>query len=182
MNKKLKWTLIVLVSMVIILSGLFKYLQYQTKKASPEGIAEYTKNGKQLSVFYCRPSVRNRIIFDSLVPYGKIWRTGANEPTTFTSGTEIKIGDKTLSAGTYTLWSIPNKDTWSVIFNSKQYGWGVNFGGEASREPQYDVLTTTVPVEKLINQVEQLSISFEDSSDLKMVLAWEKTRVAVPIK
>lgn len=157
-------------------------MQAQTKKASPEGTAEYVKNGKQISVFYCRPSVRGRVIFDSLVPYGQVWRTGANEATTFTTGTAITIGDKPLPAGTYTLWTIPGKDTWSIILNSKQYGWGVSFGGVPSREPEADVLTVTVPSEKLNDKIEMFTISFEDSTDLKMVLAWDKTRVAVPIK
>jgi hypothetical protein len=181
MSRKIKWALITIVALIICLSGLFKFLQYQTKKSSPEETIEYNKKDKKISVSYCRPYVKNRVIFDSLVPYGKVWRTGANEPTTFTTATEIKIGDKTLGSGTYTLWTIPNKDSWNVILNSKKYGWGVTFDGVASREPQFDVLSIQVPTEKLQQLVEQFTISFEDSSELKMILSWEKTRVAVPI-
>jgi hypothetical protein len=182
MSKKTKRILIILVSIVIVLGVLFKFMQYNTKKASPEDTVVYTKNGKEISVFYCRPSKKGREIFGGLVPYDKVWRTGANEATTFTTGTDIVIGEKTLPAGKYTLWTIPGKEEWTVIFNSKEYGWGITFGGEASREAAADVLEVKVPVEPLAEPVELFTISFEDADSVKLVFSWDKTRVAVPIK
>jgi len=182
MKKFLKWTAIVVVTLVVILFGLAKYMGYQTKKASPEATVEYAKNGKKITVFYCRPYKKGRAIFDSLVPYGKVWRTGANEATTFETSTDLEVGGKPLKAGKYTLWTIPNKEEWTVILNDKQYGWGVNFDQTAAREPAADVLQVKVPVENLANTVEQFTISFEESDSLKMVLAWDHTKVAVPIK
>lgn len=183
MNKKLKWALIIVAVLALIVVGGGTYMQSQTKKASPEGTAEYTKNGKQISVFYCRPSVRGRVIFDSLVPYGQVWRTGANEATTFTTATDLTIGDKALKAGKYSVWTVPGKDSWNFILNSKEYGWGVSFGGVASREPEADVLNISVPVLQLPEKVELFTISFEDdSANVKLLLDWDKTRVAVPIK
>lgn len=73
MNKKLKWTLIVLASLALVLGLVFKFMQYETKKASPEATVSYKKEGKQLSVFYCRPSKRSRVVFGQLVPYDKVW-------------------------------------------------------------------------------------------------------------
>ncbi|MDB5274670.1 MAG: hypothetical protein JWO58_3037 [Chitinophagaceae bacterium] len=182
MTKKTKRILIILASIVIALIVLFKFFQYNTKKASPEETVTYSKNGKDLSVFYNRPSKRGREIFGGLVPYDKVWRTGANEATTFTTATNIVIGEKTLPAGKYTLWTIPGKEAWTVIFNSKEYGWGITFGGEASREAAADVLEVKVPVEPLAEPVELFTIAFEDADSLKLTFAWDKTKVAVPIK
>lgn len=182
MKKFLKWTLIIVAGLAIVLFGVFKFMQYKTKQASPESVAEYSTGGKKITVGYSRPSKKGRVIFDSLVAYGKVWRTGANEATTFTTETDLEIDGKPLPKGEYTLWTIPEKDEWTVIFNNKQYGWGVNFDGEAAREAEADVLQVKVPVENLENTVEQFTISFQDDTALNMVLAWDKTKVAVPIK
>lgn len=182
MNTTFKRILIIVTSLAVIFIGLFKFMQMQTKKASPEATVNYKKDGKDLSVFYCRPSKRDREIFGGLVPYGKVWRTGANEATTFTTATDIKIAGQTLSAGTYTLWTIPEKESWTVIFNKKQYGWGISFGGEASREPAADVINLSVPIEKINEPEEIFTIAFDDLSDLKLVLTWDQTRVSVPIQ
>jgi hypothetical protein len=182
MKKFLKWAAIIIGSLAIVLFTLFKFMQYNTKKASPEVTIEYKKNGKDISVFYCSPSKRGRIIFDSLVPYGKVWRTGANEATTFTTGTDLIIGGKALPAGKYTLWTIPGKDEWTVILNSKQYGWGVDFNSVPLRESDADVLLAKVSPQIVSIPQERFSITFTDSDSLKMVLSWDNTKVEVPIK
>jgi hypothetical protein len=182
MNKKIKWVLIILVSLALLIGLVFKFMQYETKKASPEANVSYTKDGKDLSVFYCRPYKKSRVIFGLLVPYNKVWRTGANEATTFSTATEIEIGGKKLPAGKYTLWTIPGKEGWTIIFNKKQYGWGISYGGEASREAEYDALEIRVPVQHIPETKEQFTISFDDTDDLQMLLEWDQTRVAVPIK
>lgn len=181
MKKIFKWTAIVVAVLAVLLFVAFKFLQYNTKKNSPEATVEYKKDGIELSVFYCRPSKKGRDIFGGLLPYGKIWRTGANEATTFTTNQALSIGGKTLPAGTYTLWTIPGPSEWTVIFNSKMYGWGVNFNSEASREPEADVLQVTVPVETLTESTEMFTISFSEPTP-SLVLAWDKTKVSVPLK
>jgi hypothetical protein len=181
MKKILKWVGIVVGVLAVVLFIAFKFLQANTKKASPEVTVEYKKDGTEISVFYCRPSKKGRTIFGDLVPYGEVWRTGANEATTFTTNKDLTISGKTLPAGKYTLWTIPQKDKWSVIFNSKMYDWGVSFGGVASREAAADVLQVEVPVEALGAVQEQFQISF-DAATPAMVLAWDKTKVAVPLK
>ena len=181
MKKFFKWTAIVVAVLAVVLFIAFKFLQYNTKKNSPEATVEYKKDGTELSVFYCRPSKKGREIFGGLLPYGKIWRTGANEATTFTTNQALSIGGKTLPAGTYTLWTIPGPSEWTVIFNSKMYGWGVNFNSEASREPEADVLQVTVPVETLAESIEMFTISFSEPTP-SLVLAWDKTKVSVPLK
>lgn len=181
MKKILKWVGIVVGVLAVVLFIAFKFLQANTKKASPEVTVEYKRNGTEISVFYCRPSKKGRTIFGDLVPYGEVWRTGANEATTFTTNKDLIISGKTLPAGKYTLWTIPQKDKWSVIFNSKMYDWGVSFGGVASREAAADVLQVEVPVEALGAVQEQFQISF-DAVTPAMVLAWDKTKVTVPFE
>lgn len=181
MKKILKWVGIVVGVLAVVLFIAFKFLQANTKKASPEATVEYKKDGTEISVFYCRPSKKGRDIFGGLIPYGTVWRTGANEATTFTTNKDLIISGKTLPAGKYTLWTIPQKDKWSVIFNSKMYDWGVSFGGVASREAAADVLQVEVPVEALGAVQEQFQISF-DAVTPAMVLAWDKTKVTVPFE
>lgn len=181
MKKIIKWVGIVVGVLAVVLFIAFKFLQANTKKASPEATVEYKKDGTEISVFYCQPSKKGRDIFGGLIPYGTVWRTGANEATTFTTNKDLTISGKTLPAGKYTLWTIPQKDKWSVIFNSKMYDWGVSFGGVASREAAADVLQVEVPVEALEAVQEQFQISFDEATPA-MVLAWDKTKVAVPLK
>lgn len=181
MNKFLKKTLIALGVLGFVLFGAYKFLQNQTKKASPEATVEY-KNGANISVFYCRPSKKGREIFGGkIVPFGKVWRTGANEATTFTTDKNLTIGGKVLPAGKYTLWTIPEKDSWTVIFNKKQYDWGVSFGGVPSREEAEDALQVVVPVEGTENVQEQFEISVLDQPALSLIFAWDKTKVVVPM-
>ncbi|MBS1583397.1 MAG: DUF2911 domain-containing protein [Bacteroidetes bacterium] len=174
--------LIIIVAALLALAFIgFKVMQHQTKKASPEATVTYAKDGLDIEVFYNRPSKKGRVIFGGLVPYGVVWRTGANEATTFRTGQDLTIGGKTLPAGKYTLWTIPGEKDWQVIFNKKMYGWGVDFNASASREPAEDALQVTVPVEALPQEVEQFTISIEDTPGPTLVLAWDRTRVAVPL-
>ncbi|WP_428656300.1 DUF2911 domain-containing protein [Runella sp.] len=181
MKKILKWTGIVIGVLAVVLFITFKFIQYNTKKASPEATAEYKKDGTEISVFYCRPSKKGRVIFGGLEPYGKVWRTGANEATTFTTNKDLTIDGKTLPAGKYTLWTIPGKEKWMVIFNGKMYGWGVDLNQKASREADADVLQVEIPVESLSNVQEQFLISFDEATPA-MVLAWDMTKITVPFK
>ena len=102
-------------------------LKNNTKKHSPEQTVTYNQGDLQIDLFYCAPSKKDRVIFGELVPYGEVWRTGANEASTFTTNKDLSIDGQTLAAGTYSLWTIPDREQWQVIFNSKMYPWGVNF-------------------------------------------------------
>jgi Protein of unknown function (DUF2911) len=181
MNKFLKRTLIVVASLAVLLFVAFKFMQYNTKKASPEATVEFKKDGTEVSVFYCRPSKRGREIFGGIVPLGKVWRTGANEASTVTTNKDIVFGGKTVPAGKYTLWTIPTADHWTVILNNKQYNWGVTLDSQASRDATADVASVDLPTEALADVVEQFTISFDEAAPA-MILAWDKTKVTVPLK
>lgn len=174
---------------LLVIGALFyfvgiPYMKKQTKKYSPAKMATYTYQGVDLEVSYSSPSKKDRVIFGELVPYGKVWRTGANEPTTFSNSEEIKIVDKTLPSGKYSLWTIPNKDSWKVIFNKKIPGWGVSFlsnGKETTRNPNDDVLTVEVPVREVMAPVENFTIVFENDQQLYLSLSWDTVKVNLPI-
>lgn len=183
MTRFLKRTILVVLGIIIIgFIGLLVMKQI-TKQHSPEETITHRAKDATFTVFYNRPYKKKREIFGDLVPYGEVWRTGANEATTFTTDKNIFIDGSELRAGTYTLWTIPSSDSWKVIFNAEEYDWGVNFDGTIAREPEYDVLTVEVPVQPLLNVVEQFSIYFENANDFTILyLSWDRTAIAVPIK
>lgn len=166
-----------------VLGYTYFYTELFTKRLSPKDTVEFRLNDLELEIFYNRPSKRERVIFGGLVPYKKVWRTGANEATTFKTNQALKIGNDSLAAGKYTLWTIPNKDSWQVIFNSKQYPWGVNDAMVAMREEAFDVININIKVEEISSIVEQFTIAFDNSTDnLSLTLAWDMTKIVVPLK
>lgn len=150
----------------------------QEKPASPPGKAEVTLKGQQVTIAYSRPSMRGRKIMGGLVPYGHWWRTGANDATTLTTGTDLDIGGAKVPAGKYTLYTLPSEGTWKLIINKQTGQWGTEYN-----ESQ-DLARVDMQKSKLSEPVEQFTISFDqkgpDSADL--VLEWETTRVSVPVK
>jgi len=176
----------VILGILIFLFAAFNFIKYQTKKISPQAkvLFEKNENGKdvKITVEYSRPYKKGRKIFGGLVPFGEVWRTGANEATVFNTTSDLKVGSNTLPAGKYTLWTIPAEDSWTVIFNKKDYLWGIGDKGKASRDPQFDALEIKVPVEKLDKVVEQFEIQVIEKPEFKMSLAWDQTQVSVPFQ
>jgi len=89
-----------------------------TKSFSPEEEVVFVQGDLKITVFYNRPSKKGREIFGGLVPFNQVWRTGANEATTFESNKDINFDGQTLRAGKYSVWTIPRETTWTIIFNS----------------------------------------------------------------
>ncbi len=173
----LKKILIGLVVLAIILFGVFKYMQFNTKKYSPEVHKTYKVGDATVKLFYCSPSKNDREIFGNLVPYGEVWRTGANEPTTLETDKPITLGNQSLPAGKYSLWTIPGKESWNVILNTKIPGWGIGFNGKAQRNPKGDIVNVTAPVSGLPAIQENLRIDIDST----LSFPWDNVRVAVPI-
>ncbi|SOC78604.1 Protein of unknown function [Salinimicrobium sediminis] len=164
---------------------MLSYIIYKnnTKSFSPEDTVEYSSGDLVLEVFYNRPYKKDRLIFGGLVPYNEVWRTGANEATTFFTSKDILVDGSLLPKGTYTIWTIPMEKSWKIIFNSEMYPWGITADGIPSRLPEYDVLTIEAPVRNLKNPVEQFTIFFNEKQGFTHLnFAWDKTLVRVPIK
>ena len=177
----------VVILVFVVAFGLFLYSVFVEnifeKRLSPKDTVKFELNDLKLRVFYNRPSKKGRVIFGGLVPFNQVWRTGANEATTFETNKPLTINGVSLSPGKYTLWTVPKDSSWTVIFNSKQYSWGVNSEMKPMWDPNYDVVDIDVPVIKLDKEVEQFTIAFDNSTDsLALTLAWDDVKVAVPLK
>ncbi|MBU2945176.1 DUF2911 domain-containing protein [Zobellia uliginosa] len=183
--KILKWTVIVFAILgVLFFFVISPYIKKQTKKHSPEQTVSYTKNGMDLTVNYSSPSKKNRVIFGELVPYDVVWRTGANEPTTFSTENDIKVAGENLPAGTYSLWTRPNRQSWSIIFNKYIPEWGVSIlsgGKETTRIEKEDVIEIEIPTKETIETIENFTINFEMETQLFMSISWDRTLVKIPI-
>jgi hypothetical protein len=131
--------------------------------------------GQDISVRYGRPYKKGRVIFGVLVPYGKVYRCGADSATTITFDKDLSFGGKPVKAGIYTLFVIPNEQSWTIILNSQLGQWGA-FDYEKYKDK--DVLHVDVPVNKLDSVVEQLTIKLPPS---EMVIEWDNVQVSVPI-
>jgi len=128
-------------------------------------------------VIYSRPQKNGRLIFGDLVEYGKVWRLGANEATEIEFFRSVKIGDKKVEKGRYTLYAIPAEDTWTIILNKDNDTWGA-----FKYDEQKDVLRTSVPVQKLTEGVEALAMTFEKSdSGCNLIIAWDNIKASLPI-
>ena len=177
-----KITLVLGIGILLVIASVW-FIRQNTKTASPEADVNYSADGFSVHIFYNRPFKKNRVIFDSagLVPFGKVWRAGANEATVIETNKNLIISGKTLKAGKYTLWVLPNPQTWTVIFNSEYGQWGINFNGEANRNPENDVLTVEAPVLIQDKIFEQFTISVEKvGEEQELIFIWDKTLVAVP--
>ena len=183
-KKKKKITLIIITNLALTFLGLRQYVIINTKKHSPEATVSYVKDQAELKVFYNRPYKKGRKVFGGIVTFGRTWRTGANEATTFETSKDIFIANKILPKGKYTLWTVPNKKEWEVIFNSKMYMWGVKTGsGKASRDPSFDYLNLQIPVAKIDTSIEQFTILFKEiNGSIKLLLTWDKIEIIIPIR
>lgn len=132
-----------------------------------------------ISVEYSRPSAKGRVIFGDLVPFGKIWRTGANGSTKLTFGEDVKVEGNAVPAGTYALYTVPGKDSWEIILYKD-----LTMGGNvANYKKEDDVAHFTVKSKTLNDKVESFTINFADvtSNTLNIELNWEKTSVAIAV-
>lgn len=143
------------------------------QRKSPHDTLSYAN----VEVTYGRPYKSGREIFGALEKFGKVWRVGADEATTITFKKDAKFGNASVPAGTYTLFAITNETEWTVILNSQLGQWGA-FSYEKNKDK--DIAKITVPVEKLSDVVEQLTIRFTEDNEL--IIEWDLTRVTIPLK
>ncbi len=177
--KYLASVLTIMAGMALMPAGFAQMSGGGAKKpmASPPATATVELNGKTVSIAYNTPSMRGRKIFGGLVPYGKVWRTGANPATTLKTEANLKIGAATVPAGTYTLFTIPSETVWKLIINKQTGQWGLHYE-EAQDLARVDMKKSTLPAPQ-----EKMSISFENTQGNKTQLhvRWDTTDVWVPV-
>ncbi len=146
--------------------------------ASPLSVLRQRVGLTDFEIVYSRPSVKGRQIFGALEAYGTVWRTGANAATVIRFNTPITFGGSPVPAGTYSLFTIPDRDAWTVILNAEHDQWGA-YRYDRAR----DVARVTVPAKTLSEPVETFTLSLDDLRDesATLTIVWERVRVAVPL-
>jgi hypothetical protein len=166
---------------IIAAGSLFARAQQdKSKRPSPPGSAECRfADGKTVHIDYSRPSVNGRKIYGGLVPFGKEWRTGANEATTFVTTASLDVGGSKVPAGNYTLFTIPAEKQWTLIISQKTGEWGIPYPGQSE-----DLARIPMRSEELSTPVEQFTISFEPTSAeaCSLRMDWATTRAEVNVR
>jgi hypothetical protein len=153
--------------------------QLKTPAPSPTQTLDQAFGLSNIKIEYSRPGVKNRVIFGDLVPYDKIWRTGANATTKVTFGDTVNVEGKMLPPGTYGLLTIPGKNSWEILFNKD-----LTLGGDvANYKKEDEVMRVTVKPTALAEKVETFTINIADitSNSANIELSWDKTRVPIKV-
>lgn len=167
-------------SIVCLLCGLWSFGQnFSYPMASPRQVITQQFSVSQITVDYGRPSVRGRKIFGELVPYGKIWRLGANQATSITFYQPVKFGGLPVKKGDYAIFVTPEAHQWTVVLNYDSNAWGAY-----SYDPNENAIEFTIPVTQTKELQESLEFSFEAISNDKvnLVIRWEYLKVEIPIE
>ena len=176
MNRKL--TIVGVAGVVLVAALVVVAQQDKSKRPSPPAQATWDLGGgKVVTIDYSSPRAKGRKIYGDLVPYGNVWRTGANEATTFVTDAHLTIEGKDVPAGSYTIFTVPNPDKWQLIVNKKTGEWGIPYKYESDELGRYNMT-----VSKTSAPVENFTISFHEmGTGCHMYLDWENTRATVEI-
>lgn len=169
---------IALLTLFIFVITVASFAQGGNRPSPAESATCDLGGGKTIKTDYSSPRMKGRKIFGDLVPYGKVWRTGANEATTFVTNTDVVVGGKSVPAGNYTIFTVPNADKWTLIINKKTGEWGIPYKYESDELARVDM-----NVSKLSSPAENFKISYEKSGNgCTMNIEWENTRASVEIQ
>ncbi len=150
----------------------------QERRASPLSITTSRYKNTYVKIVYSQPHKNGREIFGQLVPFGELWRTGANEATEITITSDVMVNGKELKAGTYSIFTIPNKTSWTIIFNNDLGLWGSYNYNQKKDELRFDV-----PAEHTEEVSEAFIIGIDPLNDkANIYLQWDKTKVTFPIQ
>ena len=162
-----------------LLLALFAAGCKQKPRVSPTASASCDLGGsKSINTVYSRPQMRGRKIYGDLVPFGKVWRAGANEATTFVTSSDLEIGGTTVPAGKYTIFTVPEPEKWTLIVNRKTGEWGIPYKYESDELARVGMKLSTLPA-----PVEDFTIGYDKSeSGCALRMDWATTRASVDIR
>ncbi len=168
--------ILILLTGVVSLSG---YSQEAVKpRVSPLEMVTLKYESTYVKITYGRPHKKDRVIFGELVPYGQVWRTGANEATEITVTQDVLINSTRLKSGTYTIFTIPGKDGWKVIFNSELGQWGAY-----NYNPDKNVLVVDAAVSQTDVVYEPFTIEFQlQDTKANLLMLWDTTRASITLE
>ena len=167
-----------ILSLCLLVSAAVATAQEQKKPLSPAAKATATLGGKAITIDYSAPSKRDRVIMGGLVPYGKLWRTGANAGTTLTTEADLMIGSLHVPAGTYTLLTIPNEKEWTLVVSKQSGLWGTNGYDQAN-----DLGRVAMKVAPVKDTVETFTIGIVPAGGKNgsLSMKWENVEASVPV-
>ena len=177
MKSQLTKTLAVTMTFIFAFTTVLFAQGNKSERPSPPATATGNIDGATITINYSSPGVKGRKIWGGLVPYNKIWRAGANEATLFKTDKDLQVAGKDLPAGTYSLFAIPGKKEWTIIFNSQTGQWGINKNG-ANLDPANNVLKVTVTPKETSKMYERLKYQINDDS---FSLIWENLEVPIAV-
>lgn len=158
------------ITLVFLLTAIVTFAQESPRKQATGKVGEVI-----VAIDYGSPSVKGRSIWGELVPYGKVWRAGANENTTFSFDKDVKIGDENVKAGKYGFFIIPNEnEEWTVILNSKNDAWG-----SFSYKQEEDVLRMNVKPDYMDSNQEELDYAIGEE---EIIIKWAKVKIVIPVQ
>ena len=165
---------------ISFISCSLTFSQIQTPQASPSAKIEQTVGLTKVNIEYSRPAMRGRVIMGDLVPYGAIWRTGANANTKITFSDDVKIGDGILKAGTYAIYTRPDKLSWDIYFYIKYDNWSIPKKWDDSKV----AIQLKVNTNSIKPSVENFTISIDEitNNNAKLKFSWENTQISVPFE
>jgi len=168
----------ILSCMILIATVATMFGQDKEKRPSPAANAQCKfSDGKTVTIDYSSPRMKGRKIYGGLVPYGQVWRTGANEATTFVTGSDVTVGGKDVVAGAYTIFTVPNQDKWTLIVNKKTGEWGIPYKYESDEAARADMTVSSTT-----SQVENFTIGLDQKGDAcTLHMDWENTRASVDV-
>lgn len=169
------------IALITFTSQDLKAQSFPNRDVSPMDLAIARTDNKSAPlarVIYSRPQKRGRDIFGGLVPYGEVWRTGANEATELTTYVPLMFGETLIKPGTYTLYTIPDEDNWTIIINGDTNVWGA-----FNYKKEKDIARIKVPCEQAVAPIESLSMIFKtDSKKTILLIGWDDHYVEIPFK
>jgi len=174
----------IIVVFALVLAGVGIYVavgakqQDKSKRPSPPATAQCAlADGKSITVDYSSPRAKGRKVYGGLVPYGEVWRAGANEATTFVTTADLMVGGTHVPAGSYTLYAVPNAERWTLVISKKTGQWGTPYPGADFDFARIDMKASTLPA-----PVENFTIALDKTgSGCTLRMDWETTRASVDI-
>lgn len=166
------------IMMVAVIAATNVQAQMELPQPSPTAMVKQTAGLTDITIEYSSPAKKDRIIFGGLVPYDKIWRTGANKATAITFSRDVEIEEEALPAGTYSLFTIPGEEEWTIIFNKETELWGTGSYDEAN-----DALRVTVNADETDEYAERMRFIIEDFDNDEAIvsLLWDKVKVSFEV-
>ena len=167
--------------LILVLIGIASITSAQEKaieRPSPTALTAIRYKDSYIKITYCQPKKRGRVIFGGVVPYGQVWRTGANEATEITATKDIFIKGVLLPAGTYSIFTIPEKENWTIIINKE-----VGLWGSYNYNEKLDVMRFVIPAQSTTQTHESFTIQFDQRNSVAdLLLLWDQVKISIPIQ